>query len=150
MHWDQSGTPLSQVPGGVTAMAISPSGLLATAGPAGDIALSQVGGDASSRHIRAGQGPLTALAMSPDGLLASGGADGTVRLWDTKTAALEQTLPSNALGSIAALAFSPDGADIAVGYHGRPGAPATDVLPVWVWPLASSGKVTHLGAGLGE
>jgi WD40 repeat protein len=147
-HWEQSGSPLYRQPGGVTAMAMSPSGLLATAGPTGDIMLSQVG-DQSSRSIHAEQGAITALAVRSDGLLASGGADGTVRLWNSDTAERVQTLPSNDQGSIAALAFSPDGADLAVGYHRGPHDPATDDLPVWVWPLAS-GEVTYLDAGLAE
>src|SRR6185503_7283089 len=110
------------------------------------IILSVVGGSLKRQQIRAGQGAITALAMRPDGLLASGGADGSVRLWQTDTAELAQTLPPTNLGSVAALAFSPDGADLAVGYHRGPGEPAVDDRPVWVWPLASdaASKVTHL------
>jgi WD40 repeat protein len=148
-RWDQSGALLYRQRGGVAALAISPSGLLASAGQDGEILLSRVGGDEPSREIRAGQGPITALAMRSDGILASGGADGTVRLWNTDTGEPVQTLPSNNQGAIASLAFSPDGGSIAVGYHRGPHDPPTDDLPVWVWNFAT-GEAVSLEAGLAQ
>ncbi|KAL4867481.1 hypothetical protein BDV12DRAFT_186654 [Aspergillus spectabilis] len=49
------------------------------------------------------------VAFSPDGrLLASGSQDKTVRLWDTATGGLQQTLEGHS-DSVESVAFSPDG-----------------------------------------
>jgi WD40 repeat protein len=56
---------------------------------------------------------VTSLTFSPDGLrLATGGADQAVRLWDATTHQLQKELPVP--GQVLSLAFSPDGATLAV------------------------------------
>lgn len=56
-----------------------------------------------------------AVAFSPDGsTLATGSEDGKVRLWNVKSAALEQTLTGQS-GDVTSLSFSPDGETLASG-----------------------------------
>jgi WD40 repeat protein len=148
-HWDQSASPLYMQPGGVTSMAVSPTGLLASGGSDGDIVLSTVGTDSPDRTLHARQGAVTALAMRSDGTLVSGGSDGTVRLWNTATGRPVQTLPSARQGSVATLAFSRDGADLAIGYRGTSSDSTSHAPPIRVWDLGLR-EVDPLDAGLAE
>ena len=60
-----------------------------------------------------------AVAFSPDGsTLATGNEDGKVRFWNTKSAALEQTLTGQG-GAVSSLAFSPDGKVLVSGSIGK-------------------------------
>ena len=68
-----------------------------------------------SRLSRAIQSSVNSVAFSPDGrLLASGSHDKTVRLWDTATGALQQTLEGHS-DWVRSVAFSPDGRLLASG-----------------------------------
>lgn len=66
------------------------------------------------------------IAFSPDGrILTSGWYDKTVKLWDTSTGALQQTLKGHS-GGVLSVAFSPDGWDSqALGF--RNGRSAADL-----------------------
>ncbi len=80
-----------------------------------------------SRTIEA-RDPIEALAFTRDGRrFASGGWGGTVRVWDTASGELLQEIPSGG-DYVFALAFSPDGKDLAVGGNGRP-----NYLQIWDW-----------------
>jgi len=58
--------------------------------------------------------PIRSVAISPDGgLLATGSIDMTIKLWDTKTRKLVETIA--ALVPVGAIAFSPDGKRLAAG-----------------------------------
>ncbi|KAJ5936835.1 WD40-repeat-containing domain protein [Penicillium verhagenii] len=61
---------------------------------------------------------VNSVAFSPDGqLLASGSHDSTVKLWDTATGGLQQTL--NGSSRVNSVAFSPNGKILASGYSHR-------------------------------
>jgi WD40 repeat protein len=118
--------------GPVLALAVTPDGLLVSAGvdrkilmrslPEGTVRAAWSG---HSRVIRA-------LAVSPDGkLIASGGDEGTILLWDRETGQVAERL-SGHRSWVTALAFSADGHYLAsVGYD--------QVLRVW--NLASPDKL---------
>ena len=64
-------------------------------------------------------GAVSSIAYNPDGTtLASGSADGTVRLWDTTTGALKNTLTGHRpgdRGAVTSVVYSPDGTTLATG-----------------------------------
>lgn len=71
-----------------------------------------------------------AVALSPDGRwLAGGGTDAHVRIWDALTGQLEKTLEGQG-GSVADLAFAPDGVTLASA-NGSDGT-------VWLWHVPSN------------
>src|SRR6202012_3258606 len=57
---------------------------------------------------------VSAMAFSPDGTtLALASDDGTIKLWDTRSGALQQTLKGHKDRGVNAVAFSPDGTTLA-------------------------------------
>jgi WD40 repeat protein/serine/threonine protein kinase len=79
------------------------------------------------------------VAFSPDGeRLASGGGDGIVKVWNSRTGALLQSLPANS-DLVYAVAFHPDGTHLAVSCGDR---------QVRLWDLAT-GKVVFTCPGHG-
>lgn len=90
--------------------------------------------------------PLGSVALSPDGsLLATGTLDGSVRVTNVATGHEVVRLPAD--GPVAALAFSPDGRELAVGVDrlvslrvggASLGVPGTNPGggAVWIWPLS--------------
>jgi WD40 repeat protein len=80
--WRDGGPPkpLGEVPGGVTALAVS-HGVVAAGGRDGEIALWAADGTALGK-LAGHTAPIRALAFAPDGLhLASTASDGTL-VWD--------------------------------------------------------------------
>jgi len=99
-------------PGPVLSVAIDPSGdRVASTSADGSV---RVWDAATAKAIWARDTPVArTVAFSPDGrLVAAGGDDGIVRMWDAETG-LGVSQVRGPHESIAALAFSPDGASIA-------------------------------------
>jgi WD40 repeat protein/subtilisin-like proprotein convertase family protein len=63
--------------------------------------------------IASGDGPILAVALSSDARWIASAAAGTIRLWSAADGAIARELPY--AGSTAALAFTPDGATLAIG-----------------------------------
>ncbi len=106
----------------VVAIAYAPDGsVLASAGAGGDIRLWDVASGEQVEVLSEMADPATTVAFAPDGKLLAAGAGSQVRVWalDRSDEALDVTflavLPLDWGGAGGALAFSPDGAVIAVG-----------------------------------
>jgi WD40 repeat protein len=151
--WDGAAGPecrtLVVPPGGAGELAFSRDGarLVGAAGPVWDAASGKQVGAFQPDDKPAGAFPPVpgARALSPNGaLLARSTADG-IEVWDLAAKRKTCILPRPVL-NVTCLAFSPDGARLAVGGgkaapFGPPGATTPDPLPgeVHVWDL-SSGK----------
>jgi WD40 repeat protein len=106
---------------GVTAMALSPDGVLAVADRQGDVALWDVEGrKAAGEPIVADDNTIWGLAWSADGtILATASDDEVVQLWDARARKPTGTLTPHP-GGAASAAFLSDGATIAT--TGRKGS----------------------------
>jgi WD40 repeat protein len=92
------------------------------------------------RLLREHIGPVLSLAYAPGdpATLAVGNADGSVTLWNPLTGRCRDILRTS-IRSVLALAFSPDGAVLAVGGEGVPASHGR-VAPVSLWDLAPGGE----------
>jgi WD40 repeat protein/energy-coupling factor transporter ATP-binding protein EcfA2 len=106
---------------GVTAMALSPGGVLAVADRQGGVALWDVDRRAAAdKPIAADDNTIWGLAWSADGsILATASDDEVVQLWDMESRTLTETLTPQP-GGAAGAAFLSDGATIAT--TGRQGS----------------------------
>ncbi|HVK13832.1 MAG TPA: sigma-70 family RNA polymerase sigma factor, partial [Gemmataceae bacterium] len=103
----------------VLAVGVSARGLVATAGPTGEVRLWNPDGSAARRcegHV----GGVVALQFAPDGQgLATAGYDGDVRLWDVPTGKFRHALPGHGEAA-SGVAFAPDGRRVATaGWDGQ-------------------------------
>jgi WD40 repeat protein len=78
------------------------------------------------------------VAFSPDSKqIISGSYNNTVRLWDTATGALQQTLEGHT-NSVSLVAFSPDGKQVVSGSRNK---------TVWLWDKATGAVLQTLEGG---
>jgi WD40 repeat protein len=114
--------------GTIRALAISPDGaLLAGAGEDTIVYLWEAGSGKQKGKLEAHTDWVWSLTFSPDGKqLVSGGSDGTVIIWDVPNAKKQSSFPSSpppppntppstTVNTVLALAFSPDGKQLALG-----------------------------------
>lgn len=87
------------------------------------------------------EGAVHAVAVSPDApFVVTGGADATLRIWQSVTGVLLQTLAAR--GPVAALSFSQDGRFLAVAGEASP--------EIAVWSMADRQVIRKVGSGLGR
>ncbi|KAJ5729015.1 uncharacterized protein N7483_003523 [Penicillium malachiteum] len=111
--WDISTGTVKQTLEGhgdsVNLVAISPDGSLLAAGSGnGDrlVYIWKLATGSLQKTLKGHEGAVNSVAFSPDGrLLASGSWDSTIRLWDTVTGSLQQTLSHS--GEVTSVIFSP-------------------------------------------
>lgn len=81
------------------------------------------------------------VAFSPDGkTIATGELDsGNIKLWNSKSGKVEETLKNEEAGSCYCLAYSPDGSKVIVGSQSA----FKDKTAVWVWDVAQKKVVSR-------
>ena len=134
--------------GPLSALAVSPEGVVASGGGRGVIKLWDLTSEQSQgQPLLTESGAVTALSFSSSGLLASGGEDGTVRLWDTTTGQEVNRPEGGHDGKVASLAFSPDGKTLAAGYSRNRHRVWDRREPVLIWDVATGSLVQRLEVG---
>lgn len=148
-RWGEVGSVLYRHPAAVTAVAVSPDGVVASGDDRGAIRLWDLGSAIPESHwVLAHRVAVTALAFSPRGVLASGGEDGAVRLWRSSTGdPLGEPLEGHD-GAVTSVAFSSDGVTVAAGYGRGTHRTWHRLEPVHVWDVATGSLLHRLPIGL--
>jgi WD40 repeat protein len=148
-RWGEVGSVLYRHPAALTALAISPDGVVASGDERGVVRTWDLGKAKSGNRWRAApHGAVTALAFSQEGVVASGDQDGVVRLWRGSTGeALGEPLEGHD-GAVSSLAFSSDGATVAAGYGKEAHRTWHRLEPIHVWDVATGSLIQGLPVGL--
>lgn len=126
----------------VTALAWTPDNTrLVSGGLNGHLHVRDAGTGRLVRRLLAHDSAVLTIAFHPDGdTLASGSHDGTIRTWPLETPVPLATLPGG--GGLAAVAFSPDGRQLAVATRDDRD------LRIWEVPAVRQARVMENAAGL--
>jgi WD40 repeat protein len=148
-RWGGGGSVLYRHPSAVTALAVSPDGVVASGDERGVIRTWNLrDAQAGRQWVPASHGAVTALAFSAQGVLASGGEDGAVRLWRGSTGEELGTPLKGHDGIVTSIAFSPDGATVAAGYGRGRHRTWHRLEPIHVWDVQGGTPIHRLQAGL--
>ncbi len=102
-----------------------------------DVSLWDVGTGQLANTFTAHEDSVNTVQFSPDGkIIATGGQDYTVRLWNSKTGQLLNTLDHQDINSLTTLQFSPDGKIIATG--------GISSREVYLWEVTTGNKLNSL------
>ena len=134
-------------PGPVNGLSISPDGTKLAAGVAdngdGTVYIIDLASGENLLSFWAHPYSVPSLDYSPDGsLLATGAVDRTVKVWNSFTGELIQSLPQDGQGS--AVAFSPDGGLLASGYCAKSESYACQESGVLLWSTTTWGLFKSL------
>ena len=142
-QWGQVGSLLYHHSAAVTALAVSPKGVVASGDERGVIRTWDLrNAKPLSTWVPATHSGVTALAFSPSGVLASGGQDGAVRLWRGASGEeLGEPLVGHD-GVVTSVAFSSDGATVAAGYGKGQQRTWHRLEPIHVWDESTGSLIS--------